>query len=193
MFLLYTEIICHLNATIECSEGKGKLMLIEDLHGAKCITFILLSTHLNFHCRVDIAVSALHMRKLRLTPTRSTSQTGMRCSAIGKHLWLQSLFSFSALFTTVKSGGFWVHVGFAISAAWPTKDTHSASHTQIHLRPDLSGFVSKLSHISNNARSSLQFLLCSQLKMSQNSSCPRGILRMLSYVNQVYAVLARIN
>lgn len=88
---------------------------------------------------------------------------------------------------TVKSGSFLVHIGFTISAAWFTKDIHPASHTQIHLRPDLSGFVSKLSHISNNAGSFIQFLLCSQPKVSQNSLCPRGILRMSSYVNQVYA------
>lgn len=71
------------------------------------------------------------------------------------------------------------------------RHTPSFIHTN-PLGPDLSGFVSKLSHVSNNARSSLQFLLCSQLKMSQNSHCSRAILRMLSFVNQVYTMLSRI-
>lgn len=148
---------------------------------------------------VDIAVSALHMRKLWLRLPRSTYQIGLKYSAdlkpalIAKPVLLWCLYSSEMMLETLKSGSFLVHTSFAISAAPFTKDIHSTSHTQIYLRPDLSGFVYKLSYISNNARSSLQFVFCSHLKMSQNSHCPREILRMFSCVNQVYAVLSHIN
>lgn len=126
---------------------------------------------------VDTAISILQ-RKLRLRPTRSPYLTCMKCSADPPQLFdckpvflLSCLYIPGVMLKTVRSGSFLVHVGFAISAAWFIEDTHPASYTQIHLGPDLSGFVSKLSHISNNARYSLQFLPGSQLKMSQNSHC----------------------
>lgn len=149
---------------------------------------------------VDMTISVFTGKKLRLKPAGSTYLTGMWCL----QLWTSCLTA--SLFSSLLSLHPWDYV--ENSEEWQLlswcrlcnhcslihqRHLHPASYTQIPLGPDLPGCVSKLSHISTNARSSLQFLLHSQLDMSQNSHRSRRILRTLSQVNQVYAAPSCIN
>lgn len=113
----------HINATIECLERKGKLIFIEDLCGAKCMIFIILSSLLNT-CMSRYCYFCFTGRKLRLKPARSTYITVMRCSANLNRLFdckpiflLCCLYIPGIMLNTVRSGSFLVDVGFAISAA----------------------------------------------------------------------------
>ena len=113
------------NATIEFSEGKRKLVFIEDLQD---ITFIVLSSPLNIHEKILLFLFYRWGNKPGLP--RSILLTGLRCSTIWHQLCMTAKpVSFSAIFTSrgfcwkQQSGSFLVHLGFAISAAWLAKDT----------------------------------------------------------------------
>lgn len=149
---------------------------------------------------VDMTISVFIGKKLSLKPARSTYPTGMW----GLQLWASCLTA--SLFSSLLSLPPWDYV--ENSEEWQLlswcrlcnhcslihqRHAHPASYTQIPLGPDLPGCVSKLSHISTNARCSLQFLLHSQLNMSQNSRRSPRILRTLSSANQVCAALSCIN